>query len=141
MGTDPLGIIIFKMIVMKKKYKCRLSASSLLVTVKGKVIRCELEPDVIDKFGTRGCSFTTEDKDLQHAIEHSPRFRRDERLDSVWTDDVEIVVPEKKVPEIAKAYAEHSGKVEAAPALPEGEGVVNISVQKKVRRYKAKKEA
>ena len=124
MGTDPLGIIVLE-IVMKKKYKCRLSASSLLVNINAKVIRIEFEPDVISKHGLRGCSFKTENEDMQHAIEHSKRFAKvtednlsEASMDAIWTDDIEAVKEEPKI---------------------EAEAPV-VETKKVVRRGKAKKE-
>ena len=73
---------------MKKKYKCKLSATSLLVSVKGKVLRLEFEPDVVNEFGLRGCSYTTDNKDIQRSIEFSKRFKSVLK-DAIWTDDVE----------------------------------------------------
>lgn len=85
---------------MTKKYKCRLSASSLLVNCNGKVMRLEFEPDVVSKYGMRGCSYSTDNKAIQRAIERSKRFNSHQK-DEVWTDDVEPVVQpvqeEKKV--------------------------------------------
>lgn len=104
---------------MKKKYKCRLSASSLLVNLKGKVIRLEFEPSVLSEFGLRGCAYTTDNKDLQYAIEHSARFNN-HRKDEVWTDD--------KEPQIAAPV-----EVTVTPVVEEPKKVV--------RRVKAKKEA
>lgn len=110
---------------MKKKYKCRLSASSLLVTVKGKVIRLELEPDVVNEFGLHGCSYTTDNKDIQHAIEHSKRFNSAQK-EGIWTDDKE---PEKEEPSVQ--IQEGGTKVEEK-AIEEKPKVV--------RRGRAKKE-
>lgn len=84
---------------MTKTYKCKLSATSLLVNVKGKVIRLEFEPDVITSYGLRGCSYRTSNKDMQHAIERTKRFNSALK-DAIWTDDVEPkeeVAEEKKV--------------------------------------------
>ena len=95
MGIDPLGIIVLQKFVMKKKYKCRLSASSLLVNVKGKVLRLEFEPDVVNEFGLRGCSYTIDNKDIQRCIEYSKRFNSIIMKDAIWTDDVE---PKEEAP-------------------------------------------
>lgn len=78
---------------MKKKYKCRLSATSLLINVKGNVLRLEFEPDVINAYGLRGCSYSTDKKDVQHEIEHNKRFGLS-KLEGIWTDDVEPVKKE-----------------------------------------------
>lgn len=84
---------------MKKKYKCKLSATSLLVSVNKQVLRLEFEPDVVNEFGLRGCSYTTDNKDIQRAIEFSKRFKSVLK-DAIWTDDVEKkeeVAPKKVV--------------------------------------------
>ena len=80
---------------MKKKYKCRLSASSLLINIKGKVLRLEFEPDVINAYGLRGCSYSTDKADVQSAIEHNKRFGSVLK-DSIWTDDKEEKKPKSK---------------------------------------------
>lgn len=105
---------------MTKKYKCRLSASSLLVNVKGKVLRLEFEADVVSVYGLRGCSYTTDNIELQHAIERSKRFCSKQR-DEIWTDDIEESV-KKKV---------YVSKQEAQP----------VEIKKVTRVRRAKKEA
>ena len=114
---------------MKKKYNCRLSASSLLVKVKGNVIRCEFEPDVVNTFGMRGCSYTTENKDIQYAIEHSARFGK-ECIEGIWTDDVEKQWQDVYVTEGTEENL-------LLPTNPEAEPVIKKKV---VRRGKQKKE-
>lgn len=106
---------------MKKKYKCRLSASSLLVKVRGKVVRCEFEPSVLSAYGLRGCAYSTEDKDIQYAIEHSHRFHCG-GIEGIWTDDIEPKEQEVNLTE-----------------LPEEE-VQPVVEKKVVRRGRAKKE-
>ena len=64
---------------MKKKYICRLSATNILVRVHGVVKRLEFEPDVITNYGLRGCSYETEDKEIQSAVENHPQFRNGQR--------------------------------------------------------------
>lgn len=83
---------------MVKKYKCRLSATSLLVNCDGKVSRIEFEPDVISIYGMRGCSYSTDKKSVQRAIERNPRFNSHQK-DEVWTDDVEPKEEEQPVVE------------------------------------------
>ena len=110
---------------MKKKYKCRLSASSLLVNVKGQVRRLEFEPSVLSEFGLRGCAYTTDNEALQYAIEHSARYRN-HRMDEVWTDDVDIKVNVEK--EVAPVQAFSAPEV----TVP----VVEEEKPKRVKRIK-----
>lgn len=118
---------------MKKKYKCRLSASSLLVNVKGKVIRLEFEPDVVNEFGLRGCSYATDNVDIQKEVEHNKRFNSACK-DTIWTDDIEVVenpVETKEViveePVVAEVVDEKEEPVEEPKKI--------------VRRQRVKKEA
>jgi len=101
---------------MTKKYKCRLSASSLLVNCNGKVMRLEFEPDVISIYGMRGCSYTTDKEKIQRAIERSKRFNSHQH-DEIWTDDVEV-------------------RVEMAVEAPKKP----VETKKTIRRIKSKKE-
>ena len=108
---------------MKKKYKCRLSATSLLVNIKGKVIRIEFEPDVIGTYGLRGCSYKTENADIQYAIEHCKRFSKvrefdlsNAAFDAIWTDDADIKVNVEK--EVTPVQAFSAPEV-AAPVVEE----------------------
>lgn len=73
---------------MKKTYKSKLHLNNFLVNYNGEIIRVEMNPDVISKYGLRGCSFTTEDVELQKAIEAHPGFNNG-REDGFWTEDVE----------------------------------------------------
>ena len=114
---------------MKKKYKCRLSATSLLVNVKGNVRRIEFEPSVLSEFGLRGCAYTTDNETLQNAIEHNPRYRN-HRFDEVWTDDID-----KKVEVVPEPVKEQEVIVE-----PQQEAEEAPVMKKVVRRGRVKKE-
>lgn len=105
---------------MKKLYKCKRPATNILVTIDGKVRSLEFNPDVIETWGLRGCSFVTDDKVVQEAIEKHPYFAT-KGLDRIWTDDIEKVNEPTKADEQIKELNK-----EEQPNI--------------VRRYKAKKE-
>ena len=65
--------------VMKKNYICRLSATNILVNINSVVKRVWFEPDIINGYGLRGCSYTTDNKEIQSAIENHPQFRNGAR--------------------------------------------------------------
>lgn len=82
---------------MKKLYKNRRPSTNILVTVNGAVRSIEFTPDVIFDWGLRGCSYITEDKDIQTAIENHPFFSENASLyDRIWTDDKEPEVKKEK---------------------------------------------
>lgn len=90
---------IFILRDMKKLYKNRRPSTNILVAVNGTVKSIEFTPDVIFDWGLRGCSYITEDKDIQAAIERHPFFSdKAPQLDRIWTDDKE---PEVK-PEVVE---------------------------------------
>lgn len=83
---------------MKKLYKNRRPSTNILVTVNGTVKSIEFTPDVIFDWGLRGCSYITEDKDIQQAIERHPFFSdKVPQLDRIWTDDKEPDVKQEVV--------------------------------------------
>lgn len=87
---------------MKKLYKNRRPYTNILVTIKGEVRSIEFSPDVIAEGGLRGCSYLTEDKDEQDAIEAHKFFKGNvDMYDRIWTDDKEQV-EEKPVEEKPK---------------------------------------
>ena len=65
--------------VMKKKYICRLSATNILVKVNGVVKSLEFDPAVVTDYGLRGCAYSTEDVNIQSAVEHHQQFRTGQR--------------------------------------------------------------
>lgn len=64
-------------------------------------MRVEFKRDIINDAGAYGCSFSTDNKEIQEAIEHSAFFNKD-MSDGIWTDDVE----EKPVVRKGKAKKE-----------------------------------
>lgn len=78
---------------MFKKYKSISNSLSILVSVGGEVRNVDFEWDIVDTTGRRGCSFSTDDIELQKALERHEYFRRKLRP-SFWTDDVDDNVSE-----------------------------------------------
>lgn len=78
---------------MKKTYKTKYRGFNIYVDVNGVSQNVEFKKGII-YYTTVGCLFTTEDKDLQAAIENHRKFGVD-----FWTDDVEKkVAPVKEAP-------------------------------------------
>lgn len=84
---------------MLKTYKSKMTALRILVKVGDKVVPVEFSWDLIyPNSGIRGCSFSTEDAELQKAMESHEFFGRTLQP-SFWTDDKEEVAPvEEKEP-------------------------------------------
>lgn len=80
---------------MKKTYKTRFHSLSIVVETGKKRKSIEFKRDLIDNFGTRGASFTTDDVKLQKAIEEHEYFNR--KLEpNIWTDDADKGIKEKE---------------------------------------------
>ena len=93
-GRSPLGTFLF-LTAMLKTYKSKMTALRILVKVRGAIVPIEFHWDLIyQNSGIRGCSFSTDDVELQKAIEAHEFFGR-ALQPSIWTDDKEPV-PAKK---------------------------------------------
>lgn len=81
----------------------------ILAKVADKIVPVEFSWDIINpRSGLRGCSFTTDDVELQKALESHEYFNR-VMQPSFWTDDVEDVKPVKEKvnePKKVKRYKE-----------------------------------
>lgn len=98
---------------MKKLYKNRRPSTNILVTVNGNVKSIEFTPDVIYDWGLRGCSYITEDKDIQSAIERHPFFSANaSQLDRIWTDDKEPAATEEHPKTNQTTVRRYKGKKE-----------------------------
>lgn len=82
---------------MTKTYKCRLDFLGILVPYKGSYVHVNFERAVLSATGIRGCKYTTDDVELQKAIEAHKDFGT-ERKDGIWTDDIEPVVEQTEEP-------------------------------------------
>lgn len=88
-----------------------MTALRILVKVRGKNVPIEFGWDLIyPNSGIRGCSFSTDDEELQKAIEAHEYFGR-ALQPSIWTDDKEPV-PAKKDVEPVKPVKEEPKKEE-----------------------------
>ena len=68
----------------------------VLAKVADKIVPIEFSWDIINpRSGLRGCSFTTDDVELQKALESHEYFNR-VMQPSFWTDDVEEVKETKE---------------------------------------------
>ena len=81
----------------------------VLAKVEDKIVPVEFSWDIINpRSGLRGCSFTTDDVELQKALEKHEYFNR-KMQPSFWTDDVEkpteeVKAKEKEEPKKVKRY-------------------------------------
>lgn len=94
---------------MTKTYKTRTSSAVITVSVNGRTRQVYLRNGFIGVGALTGGKFTTDDVELQRAIESHPRFNSGFN-DQIWTDDKEV---EAAPVEAQKAPAE---KVEEKPA-------------------------
>lgn len=96
-GRSPLGTFLF-LTAMLKTYKSKMTALRILVKVRGAIVPIEFHWDLIyPNSGIRGCSFSTDDVELQKAIEAHEFFGR-ALQPSIWTDDKEPVPAKKEEP-------------------------------------------
>jgi hypothetical protein len=73
-----------------------MSSIRVLAKVADKIVPVEFSWDIINpRSGLRGCSFTTDDVELQKALEAHEYFNR-KMQPSFWTDDKEDVVVDAK---------------------------------------------
>lgn len=73
-----------------------MSSLRILVSIGGTMTPIEFGWDIINtESGMRGCSFTTDDVELQKALESHECFNR-KLQPSFWTDDVEEVKDTKE---------------------------------------------
>lgn len=76
---------------MTKTYKSQMNSLRILVKVGEEIIPVAFGWDLIyPNSSVRGCSFTTDDVELQKALESHECFNR-KLQPSFWTDDVEEV--------------------------------------------------
>ena len=81
---------------MVKKYKSKMNTLRILAKVGEELIPVEFKWDLIySNSGVRGCSFTTDNVELQKALESHEYFNR-KMYPSFWTDDVEEVIADAK---------------------------------------------
>lgn len=81
---------------MVKKYKSKMNTLRILAKVGKELIPVEFKWDLIySNSGVRGCSFTTDNVELQKALESHEYFNR-KMQPSFWTDDVEEVKETKE---------------------------------------------
>lgn len=68
----------------------------VLAKMADNIVPVEFSWDIINpRSGLRGCSFTTDDVELQKALEAHEYFNR-KMQPSFWTDDVEEVIADAK---------------------------------------------
>lgn len=84
---------------MTKTYKSQMTSLRILVKVGEEIIPVAFGWDLIyPNSSVRGCSFTTDDVELQKALESHECFNR-KLQPNFWTDDVEKkVAPVKEAP-------------------------------------------
>lgn len=90
---------------MKKTYKSKLHGFNFYVKIGDKLTNVEFEKSFIGLGSVIGCSFSTEDKEMQKAIEANSGFGS-----VFWTNDVEEPAVEeeadKEEPKKVKRYKE-----------------------------------
>lgn len=97
-----------------------MTALRILVKVGDKVVPVEFHWDLIyPNSGIRGCSFSTDDAELQKALESHEFFGR-QLQPSFWTDDKEEVAPVEKK-ETVKVDETPAPTVEETPLEKTGE--------------------
>ena len=74
---------------MTKTYKTRTSSAVITVSVNGRTRQIYLRNGFIGVGALTGGKFTTDDVELQKAIESHPRFNSGFN-DQIWTDDKEV---------------------------------------------------
>ena len=130
---------------MLKKYKSKMTALRILVKVGNNIVPVEFGWDLIyPNSGIRGCSFSTEDVELQKALESHEYFKR-ELQPSFWTDDKEeevAPIPEEEVVNMENDTTSNSEEVEVENDAPTQEDVVietvtefpDVTTMKEARR-------
>lgn len=122
-----------------------MTALRILVKVGNNIVPVEFGWDLIyPNSGIRGCSFSTEDVELQKALESHEYFNR-ELQPSFWTDDKEeevAPIPEEEVVNMENDTTSNSEEVEVENDAPTQEDVVietvtefpDVTTMKEARR-------
>ena len=122
-----------------------MTALRILVKVGNNIVPVEFGWDLIyPNSGIRGCSFSTEDVELQKALESHEYFKR-ELQPSFWTDDKEeevAPIPEEEVVNMENDTTSNSEEVEVENDAPTQEDVVietvtefpDVTTMKEARR-------
>ena len=144
MGRNPLDTFLFST-TMLKKYKSKMTALRILVKVGDNIIPVEFSWDLIyANSGVRGCSFSTDNVELQKALESHEYFNR-QLQPSFWTDDKEeevAPIPEEEVVNMEYDTTSNSEEVEVENDAPTQEDVVietvtefpDVTTMKEARR-------
>jgi hypothetical protein len=81
---------------MTKTYKSQMTSFRILVNVGDEIVPVAFGWDLIyPNSSIRGCSFATDDVELQKALESHEYFNR-KLQPNFWTDDVEEVIADAK---------------------------------------------
>ena len=122
-----------------------MTALRILVKVGDNIIPVEFSWDLIyANSGVRGCSFSTDNVELQKALESHEYFNRPLQP-SVWTDDKEeevAPIPEEEVVNMENDTTSNSEEVEVENDAPTQEDVVietvtefpDVTTMKEARR-------
>lgn len=144
MGSNPLDTFLFST-TMLKKYKSKMTALRILVKVGDNIIPVEFSWDLIyANSGVRGCSFSTDNVELQKALESHEYFNR-QLQPSFWTDDKEeevAPIPEEEVVNMGNDTTSNTEEVEVENDAPTQEDVVietvtefpDVTTMKEARR-------
>ena len=144
MGSNPLDTFLFST-TMLKKYKSKMTALRILVKVGDNIIPVEFSWDLIyANSGVRGCSFSTDNVELQKALESHEYFNR-QLQPSFWTDDKEeevAPIPEEEVVNMENDTTSNPEEVEVENDAPTQEDVVietvtefpDVTTMKEARR-------
>ena len=144
MGSNPLDTFLLST-TMLKKYKSKMTALRILVKVGDNIIPVEFSWDLIyANSGVRGCSFSTDNVELQKALESHEYFNR-QLQPSFWTDDKEeevAPIPEEEVVNMENDTTSNSEEVEVENDAPTQEDVVietvtefpDVTTMKEARR-------
>lgn len=152
MGSNPLDTFLFST-TMLKKYKSKMTALRILVKVGDNIIPVEFSWDLIyANSGVRGCSFSTDNVELQKALESHEYFNR-QLQPSFWTDDKEedvapipeeevAPIPEEEVVNMENETTSNTEEVEVENDAPTQEDVVietvtefpDVTTMKEARR-------
>lgn len=144
MGRNPLDTFLFST-TMLKKYKSKMTALRILVKVGDNIIPVEFSWDLIyANSGVRGCSFSTDNVELQKALESHEYFNR-QLQPSFWTDDKEeevAPIPEEEVVNMENETTSNTEEVKVENDAPTQEDVViktvtefpDVTTMKEARR-------
>lgn len=144
MGSNPLDTFLFST-TMLKKYKSKMTALRILVKVGDNIIPVEFSWDLIyANSGVRGCSFSTDNVELQKALESHEYFNR-QLQPSFWTDDKEeevAPIPEEEVINMENETTSNTEEVKVENDAPTQEDAVietvtefpDVTTMKEARR-------